>query len=84
MVFCKYKASPGCILTFDTHSPTITTNTSILKPGEELEIKAGVSAFSKTGSPIIKFDGKTIPLSEWGFQYIKRKCRQCLVIMRYL
>ena len=48
---------------FDAFEPLIGTNATYLMPGQELEIKAGIGAFSKSATPTITINGTTPPLT---------------------
>jgi gliding motility-associated protein GldM len=45
----------------DSYSTIITQSSSYVRAGEEIEITAGIGAFSKAGLPKITIDGKDIP-----------------------
>ncbi|MDZ4796047.1 MAG: hypothetical protein SGI83_17335 [Bacteroidota bacterium] len=70
--YCNTKV--GCtIFTFNTYSAIIGQNSNYLKPGSELQITAGVGAFSRSAQPIITFNGARVELSEEGFSVYKMK-----------
>jgi len=52
---------------FDSYAAIVGQNSNYLMPGEEVEIKAGIGAFSKAAKPIISIGGATVPLGEEGF-----------------
>lgn len=49
---------------FDEFQPLIGTNATYLMPGDNLEITAGIGAYSKAATPTISIGGSTLPLSE--------------------
>lgn len=70
--FCNNKV--GCtIMTFDSYSAIVGQNSSYLKPGTELEIKAGVGALSKSAQPVITINNKNIELGPEGYSLYKMK-----------
>lgn len=70
--FCNIKV--GCnIFIFDSYSAIVGQNSNYLKPGSELEINAGVGAFSKSAQPTININGIKVELSEEGFSTYKMK-----------
>lgn len=69
--FCVNKTSGGCILTFEVYSAIVAQSSSYLRGGQEIEITAGVGAFSKAAKPMIVFDGKTLPVDESGVAIYK-------------
>ncbi len=44
---------------FDQYVPLVGTNSQYLMPGQELDIKAGIGAFSKAANPRVTVDGGT-------------------------
>lgn len=48
---------------FDEFQPLIGTNATYLMPGDELEVTAGIGAFSKAATPTITIGGTTPPLT---------------------
>ncbi len=54
-------------LRFDTYGAIIGQNSTYLLPGQELEIKAGIGAFSKAALPIITIGGQTKQINDSGF-----------------
>lgn len=67
------KCMPFCGLRFDDYSPIINQNSTIFSPGQQLQIKAGIGAFSRTVQPEFCFNGKTIPLNEAGYSTYKER-----------
>lgn len=49
---------------FDEFQPLIGTNATYLMPGDNLEVTAGIGAYSKAATPIISIGGSTLPLTE--------------------
>lgn len=49
---------------FDEFQPLIGTNATYLMPGDNLEVSAGIGAYSKAATPTISINGSTLPLSE--------------------
>ncbi len=49
---------------FDEFQPLIGTNATYLMPGDNLEITAGIGAYSKAATPVISIGGSTLPLTE--------------------
>lgn len=56
---------------FESYSAIIGQNTKILKPGDILEIKAGMGTFSFASQPVITFNGKKKELTEYGYSIYK-------------
>jgi gliding motility-associated protein GldM len=56
---------------FDSYAAIVGQNSNYLMPGQELEIKAGVGAFSKNSKPLISIGGTNVPLGEEGFALYK-------------
>jgi hypothetical protein len=52
---------------FNSYSPIISQNTKITKPGDKMQILAGVGAFSTEAKPVITIAGKEIPLTAMGY-----------------
>ena len=63
--FCHNKVGE-VVLRFDTYAAIIGQNSSYLMPGQELEIKAGVGAFSTAASPTIVIGGQTLKVNTDG------------------
>lgn len=51
---------------FDEFQAFVGTNSTYLMPGQELEINAGVGAFSKAAKPTVTVNGATVPLGAEG------------------
>ncbi len=63
--FCHRKVGE-VQLVYDAFVPFAGTNSTYLMPGQELNITAGVGAFSKAAQPTITIDGQNVPLSPDG------------------
>lgn len=76
-IFCNQKT--GLINDsdlFNYYSILVGQNSSILKPGDELEIKAGIGSFSKAALPRININGKNVELGDEGYALFKVKVSQ--------
>jgi hypothetical protein len=58
---------------FESYSGIVGQNSTILKPGEELEIKAGIGLFSYQAHPNININGKNIEIGDGGYALSKTK-----------
>jgi hypothetical protein len=58
-------------LTFDFYSVVASQNSRILKGGDELQIKAGIGAFSRAVQASIFINNKKVPLEEGAFAMYK-------------
>ena len=52
---------------FDSYAAIVGQNSNYLMPGQKIEIKAGIGAFSKEAKPTINIGGATVPIGEEGF-----------------
>ena len=52
---------------FDSYAAIVGQNSSYLMPGQKLQIKAGIGAFSKEAKPTIQIGGSVVPIGEEGF-----------------
>lgn len=52
---------------FDTYAAIVGQSSNYLMPGQELEIKAGVGAFSKAALPVITVGGQTQAINDSGY-----------------
>ncbi len=52
---------------FDSYAAIVGQNSNYLMPGQELEIKAGVGAFSKAAKPTITIGGSSVTIGEEGY-----------------
>lgn len=59
------------VVRFDTYKAIIGQNSTYLMPGQEIEITAGVGAFSKSALPQITIGGQNAPLGEDGAAHVK-------------
>lgn len=50
------------VVHYDTYAAFAETNSSYVMPGDEMEITAGVGAFSKAALPTVTIDGVNVPL----------------------
>ncbi len=58
---------------YDTYAAVVGQNATYLLPGQELEISAGVGAFSKAAKPVISIGGTVVPLGEDGASHWKTR-----------
>lgn len=56
---------------FDTYTAIVGQNSNYLMPGQEIEIKAGVGAFSKAAKPTISIGGTVYPIGDEGYALYK-------------
>lgn len=63
--FCHNKVGEVAVR-FDTYAAIIGQNSNYLMPGQELEITAGVGAFSKAATPTVTIGGQTYPIGTEG------------------
>lgn len=56
---------------FDTYAAIIGQNSKYLMPGQDIEIDAGVGAFSKQALPVITIGGQTVAIGDDGAAHIK-------------
>jgi gliding motility-associated protein GldM len=74
---------------FDTYNAFAATNKSYIMPGDEMEVMAGVGAFSKAALPQITIDGSPESLTEDGAAHRKMRASDALgkhtisVIIKY-
>ncbi len=61
------------VVRFDAFEPIVGSSTSYLFPGQELEITAGLGAYSKTKLPTVSIGGSPIALNEKGLAVKKFK-----------
>jgi hypothetical protein len=67
IAFCNQKTRPGCILQYEKFSVIIGQNSKHLKPGDKLEITAGVGSYSIAAQPRINIDNQAISVNDMGF-----------------
>ena len=70
VAFCHNKVGSVEVV-FDSYAAIVGQNSNYLMPGQELEIKAGVGAFSKAAKPTISIGGTVVPIGEEGFALYK-------------
>lgn len=70
VTFCHQKVGEVKVI-FDTYTAIVGQNSNYLMPGQELEIKAGVGAFSKAAQPTISIGGSSVPIGEEGYALYK-------------
>jgi len=58
---------------FSSYTAIVSQNTKTLKPGDELEIKAGMGAISRAAQPRINISGKLIEVGEEGYAIYRTK-----------
>jgi gliding motility-associated protein GldM len=63
--FCHNKVGE-VVVRFDTYAAIVGQNSNYLMPGQELEITAGVGAFSKQALPTITIGGQSYPIGAEG------------------
>jgi len=75
--FCHNKVGE-VIVRFDTFTAFAATNSSYVMPGDDMEITAGVGAFSKAALPDITIDGQAIAISADGTAHKPMKASSAL------
>ncbi len=70
VTFCHTKVGEVKVI-FDTYTAIVGQNSNYLMPGQEIEIKAGVGAFSKAAQPTISIGGSTVAIGEEGYALYK-------------
>jgi gliding motility-associated protein GldM len=70
VTFCHTKVGEVKVI-FDTYAAIVGQNSNYLMPGQEIEIKAGVGAFSKAAQPTISIGGSTQAIGEEGYALYK-------------
>lgn len=68
--FCHNKVGEVTVV-FDSYGAFIGQNSNYLMPGQELELSAGVGAFSKKAKPTIVINGSTVPIGDDGVAKMK-------------
>jgi gliding motility-associated protein GldM len=56
---------------FDAYAPIVGQSSGYLMPGQELEIKAGIGAYSKTAAPQISIGGSSVAIGPEGYASYK-------------
>ena len=64
VAYCDNKVRFGCILRFDKIGFLVGQSSTVLLPGQELKISAGVGAYSTAASPVIRINNRNIPVSD--------------------
>jgi gliding motility-associated protein GldM len=59
------------VVRFDTYEPIVGANSTYLFPGQELQISAGIGAFSKNALPQVTIGGRAVPLNDQGIAVYK-------------
>jgi gliding motility-associated protein GldM len=75
--FCHNKVG-AVIVRFDTYNAFAATNTSYIMPGDEMEVMAGVGAFSKAALPEITIDGSPEQITADGAAHRKVRASDAL------
>ncbi|MGB3007864.1 MAG: GldM family protein, partial [Chitinophagaceae bacterium] len=70
VTYCHQKVGEVKVI-FDSYAAIVGQNSNYLMPGQELEIKAGIGAFSKSSVPVISIGGSTIPIGAEGYALYK-------------
>jgi gliding motility-associated protein GldM len=77
VAFCHNKVGE-VIVRYDTYAAFAQTNSSYVMPGDEMEITAGVGAFSKAAQPVIMIAGQNVPLDVDGAAHRKMNAETSL------
>ena len=70
VAFCHQKVGEVKVI-FDSYAAIVGQNSNYLMPGQEIEIKAGIGAFSKAATPTITIGGSSVGLGDEGFALYK-------------
>lgn len=70
VAFCHEQVGQ-VVVRFDTYEAIVGQNSKYLMPGQELEINAGLGAFSKVNVPVITINGATVATNEKGIATYK-------------
>lgn len=73
IVYCYNMTSPGCILRYERFQAIVGQSSNCVKAGDEIEIYAGVGAFSTAAQPKILVDNKTLSCNDDGLMVYKFK-----------
>ncbi len=68
--FCHNKVGE-VVVRYDTYAAFAETNSSYVMPGDEMDITAGVGAFSKAALPTVTIEGQNVPLDVDGAAHRK-------------
>ncbi|MBI3137112.1 MAG: gliding motility protein GldM [Sphingobacteriales bacterium] len=66
VTFCHQKVGEVKVI-FDSYAAIVGQNSNYLMPGQELEIKAGIGAFSKSARPVITIGSTTVQINDSGY-----------------
>jgi len=66
VAYCHNKVGEVEVV-FDSYAALVGQNSTYLMPGQQIEIKAGVGAFSKAARPQISIGGQSVALTDSGF-----------------
>lgn len=70
VAYCHQKVGEVKVI-FDSYAAIVGQNSNYLMPGQEIEIRAGIGAFSKAAQPTITIGGSTVAIGEEGFATYK-------------
>jgi gliding motility-associated protein GldM len=70
ITYCHTKVGEVKVV-FDTYTAIVGQNSNYLMPGQEIEIKAGVGAFSKQAQPKITIGGSSVAIGDEGYALYK-------------
>ena len=70
VAFCHSKVGEVKVI-FDAYAPIIGQSSGYLMPNQELEIKAGIGAYSKTAQPVISINGQGVAIGPEGYASYK-------------
>jgi gliding motility-associated protein GldM len=68
--FCHNKVGEVEVV-FDSYAAIVGQNSNYLMPGQEIQITAGVGAFSKAAKPVVSIGGTTATIGENGYAEYK-------------
>ena len=68
--FCHNKVGEVTVR-YDTYAAFAETNSSYVMPGDDMEITAGVGAFSRAAAPVVTIEGQNVPLEADGAAHRK-------------
>lgn len=61
---CKNQIAIGCNLMYFKFSALAVLSSSYIKPGQSIQVSAGIGGFSAASKPTITINGKRVPLNE--------------------
>jgi gliding motility-associated protein GldM len=70
VAFCHSKVGEVKVI-FDAYAPIVGQSSGYLMPGQEIEIKAGIGAYSKTAAPVISIGGQNVAIGTEGYASYK-------------